>query len=86
MHSGDVALTTAIYRTECDCHVEKEIARATSVPPCPECRKAVTWVFRRSTFRPPSSAGEEWRPPRAAAAGQDPDVKPAPHEGVPRAT
>lgn len=59
MRYGDLVVTTAVYRSQCDCAHALEMARGEECPACPRCEAPVDWAYERSTFRSSSPAGQD---------------------------
>ena len=51
--SGDTAVTTGHYRSDCACGSQITVERGTEFPTCPKCGAAVAWVYQRSSYIPP---------------------------------
>ena len=52
MHTGHIAVTTGVYRSDCTCHFFARIARGEEAPRCPQCLRSVGWEFIRSDYVP----------------------------------
>ena len=64
MRTGDLVISTGIFRSQCVCGTAQELRRGQECPTCPTCGADTTWAFQRGTYRAGATPAEG-TPPRA---------------------
>lgn len=66
MRTGSPAITTAVYRSDCECRFFARVPRGEEAPHCPSCLRPVGWEFVRGDYSPtlkePTVAPDSPRP------------------------
>jgi hypothetical protein len=65
MQTGDLVISTGLFRTQCSCGTAQELRRGQECPPCPTCGQDAEWTFQRGTYRQAPPPGSVRQPPDA---------------------
>lgn len=58
MRTGEIVISSGVYRADCLCHRVASFAKGDEAPKCPSCGKEVSWAIRIDEDRSPeTSAG-----------------------------